>query len=186
MALEDKFRWNKKYLSDHPISDEPIDLVRYYHVLAHRGLALDIACGKGRHSKFLVQNDFRVDALDISEVALNEIAHIDKIYTQSVDFDDFTFAHNSYDLVVCTYYLNRQIFPSIIESMRDEAILIYETFVNHPDNTKAPSKPEYLLEENELKNAFGELEPIYYDEWWDTTPMNDKALKASLVAKKVF
>lgn len=183
MALEDKFRWNKKYLDNHPISDEPIDLVRYYHVLAHRGLALDLACGKGRHSKFLAHNEFRVDALDISEIALDAIAHNDNIHLQSVDLDTHLLEHDRYDLVVCTYYLNRKIFPSIMQSMRSGAILIYETFVTHPDNTKAPSNAEFLLQENELKEAFGKLEIIYYDEWWDTTS-HDKALKASLVAKK--
>ncbi|MBN2825926.1 MAG: methyltransferase domain-containing protein [Campylobacterales bacterium] len=186
MALEDKFRWNKKYLSGHPIHDEPVDLVKYYYVLAHRGVALDIACGKGRHSKFLAQNDFMVDALDISEIALDSIANTDNINTRSVDLDEFEFSQDMYDLVVCTYYLNRQLFPAIIEAMRSEAILIYETFVDHPDNTKAPSKPEYLLQEDELKSAFGELEIIYYDEWWDTTKTNERALKASLVAKKVL
>lgn len=184
MALEDKFRWNKKYLQNEAMSSEPIDLVKYYHVLAHRGVALDIACGMGRHSKFLANNEFMVDALDISEVALDHLTQIDNINIRDVDLDEFDLARDMYDLVVCTYYLNRQMFPSIVEAMRSEAILIFETFVDHPQNTKVPSKAEYLLAQNELKNSFSDLELIYYDEWWDTTAQNDKALKASLVAKK--
>jgi SAM-dependent methyltransferase len=184
MAHEDQIRWNKKYLNNPPMSQEPIDLVRYYYVLANRGNALDIACGMGRHSRFLAQNDFYVDALDISPVALQKIKNIANIDTHHVDLDDFRIDEDSYDLIVCTYYLNRDIFTTIIEGLKNEAILIYETFVHHPDNTKVPSKPEFLLQSNELKEAFEELEIIFYEEWWDTTEQNNKALKASLVAKK--
>ncbi|MEA2027848.1 MAG: methyltransferase domain-containing protein [Campylobacterota bacterium] len=185
MALEDKFRWNKKYLQNEAMSSKPIDLVKYYHLLAHRGVALDIACGVGRHSKFLANNEFMVDALDISEVALDNLTQIDNINARDVDLDEFDIASDMYDLVICTYYLNRQIFPSIVDAMRSEAILIFETFVDHPQNTKVPSNPKYLLAQNELRDSFGELEIIYYDEWWDTTDQNEKALKASLVAKKL-
>lgn len=185
MALEDKIKWDKRYLNNHPISDEPIDLVKYYFVLAPIGLALDIACGRGRHSKFLAQNNFMVDALDISAVALDSISNIDNINTRDVDLDNFEILPNSYDLIICTYYLNRDIFDSIYSGLKDGAIVIYETFVYHADNSKVPSKKEFLLEENELKNSFDNLEIIFYDEWWDITNCGDKALKASLVGRKI-
>jgi len=184
MAHEDQIRWNKKYLNNPPMSPEPIDLVKHYHVLAHRGDALDIACGMGRHAKFLASNNFRVDALDISAVALNHIKNISNITTHHVDLDDFSIENEAYDLIVCTYYLNRDIFATIQEGLKNDAVLIYETFVDHPKNTKVPSKPEFLLQSDELRDAFSDLEIIYYEEWWDTTEQNDKALKASLVAQK--
>jgi len=184
MADEDKQRWDKKYLNNPIMKSEPIDLVKYYHVLAHRGVALDIACGMGRHSKFLAQNEFMVDALDISAVALDAFSHLDNINTRDVDLENFELASNIYDLVVCTYYLDRKLFPSILRAMKEEGILIYETFVYHPNNSKVPSNREFLLEQEELKNAFSELEIVYYEEWWDELGEGDQALKASLVAKK--
>lgn len=185
MAHEDQIRWNKKYLNNHPINHEPIDLVKYYYLMAHSGDALDIACGMGRHSKFLAQNSFYVDALDISPVALKTIKDLPNITTHHVDLDDLHIEDEVYELIVCTYYLNRNIFESIQNGLKNEAILIYETFVDHPDNTKVPSNKEFLLQPNELREAFSELEIIYYDEWWDETELGEKALKASLVAKKI-
>ena len=76
MAQEDKERWNKKY-QDNKIPDEPIVLVQQYATSARGNQALDIACGMGRHSKYLASLGFNVDALDISSVA---IEHTSKIY----------------------------------------------------------------------------------------------------------
>ena len=53
MARSDKERWNEKY-QDNQIPNAPIKLVTDYTKLATGKQALDIACGMGRHSKYLV------------------------------------------------------------------------------------------------------------------------------------
>ena len=183
MSIEDRDRWNKKYSTKDKIDETPINLVKYYHKLAHRGLALDIACGKGRHSIFLAQNEFEVDALDISSKALESIKNIANIYPREVDFDNFKIIENSYDLIVCTYFLNRDILDNIKKSLVNNGILIYETFIEDKDSSIEIQNPNFLLQKNELKDKFNDLEIIFYEEWWDKQG-NKKTLKASLVARK--
>ena len=79
MAVEDKERWNEKY-QDNPMPDEPIKLISDYAPLSKGKKALDIACGMGRHSKYLVSLGFDVDALDISSVAIEQLQNIPNIH----------------------------------------------------------------------------------------------------------
>jgi len=183
MAIKDKDKWNKKYSAKKNIDNTPIDLVKYYYTLAHRGLALDIACGIGRHSTFLAQEEFEVDALDISSKALENIQNIANIYPREVDFDKFKIIKNTYDLVICTYFLNRDILDDIQKSLASGGILIYETFIEHQESSIKFKNSDFMLQEDELKNSFDDLEIIFYEEWWDEKD-GDKTLKASLVARK--
>jgi len=100
MAQADKERWDEKY-QNNPIPNEPIKLVSDYASLATGPQALDIACGMGRHSKYLASKGFTVDALDISSVAIEHLNNIPNINAIEVDFDTFTLPKEKYDLIVC-------------------------------------------------------------------------------------
>jgi len=75
MAQEDKERWDEKHASN-IMPQEPIKLIKEYANLATGKQALDIACGNGRHSKYLASLGFKVNALDISSVAIKQLQGI--------------------------------------------------------------------------------------------------------------
>jgi len=184
MAQEDKERWNRKY-QNNPIPDKPIELITKYAKLATGPKALDVACGMGRHSKYLASIGFDVDALDISSVAIESLQDIPHIHPREVDFDTFTFPKEHYDLIICTFFLNRNIFPKIAEALKEGGIFIYETFLFHPDNENAPSNRTFLLEEGELETTFDhEFDIIHLSEYWDKDMQGAKTMKAAMVAKK--
>jgi SAM-dependent methyltransferase len=184
MALKDKHKWNRKY-QNNPIPDTPIELITKYASLAIGKQALDIACGMGRHSKYLATLGFQVDALDVSSLAIESLQDIPNIHAKEVDFDTYTLPKSHYDLIVCTFFLKRELFPQIIDALKTGGILIYETFVYHPDNEQVPSERSYLLEEGELEDAFkDDLELIESQEYWHETMKGFKMKKASIVGKK--
>lgn len=184
MALEDKERWDEKY-QNNKIPDEPIKLITDYAALAPGKQALDIACGMGRHSKYLASLGFEVDALDISSVALEQLNDIPHIHAKEVDFDTYTLPKEKYDLIVCTYYLERKLFPQMIEALKPNGIILFETFLHHPDNERAPSNPAFMLKEGELEATFDEkCELLYIPEFWDEDYLGYKTMKASMVARK--
>ena len=184
MALADKERWDEKY-QNNKIPDEPIKLITDYAALAPGKQALDIACGMGRHSKYLASLGFEVDALDISSVALEQLKKIPHIYAREVDFDTYTLPKEKYDLIVCTYYLERKLFPQMIEALKPNGIIIFETFLHHPDNERAPSNPAFMLNEGELEATFDEkCELLHIPEYWDEDYLGYKTMKASMVARK--
>ena len=184
MAVEDKQKWNKKY-QNNPISDKPVKLITDFAKLATGTKALDVACGMGRHSKYLASLGFDVDALDISSVAIETLQNIPNIHPKEVDFDTYILPKNRYDLIVCIFFLKRELFPQMIDALNKDGILIYETFVYHPDNQQVPSQRSYLLEEGELEHTFGNaLELIESREYWDDTMEGFKMRKALIVGKK--
>ena len=184
MALEDKLRWNEKY-QDNPMPDEPIKLISEYVDLASGKQALDIACGMGRHSKYLASLGFDVDALDISSVAIAQLQNIPSINAKEVDFDTYTLPKAQYDLIVCTYFLERKLFPQMIEALKPEGIILMETFLHDPANERKASNPAFLLQKGELEDAFGKAcELIHIPEFWDTDYKGFKTMKTSMVAKK--
>ena len=185
MSIEDKIRWNEKYKNNHSIPIKVPEVVEKFSSLATGDRALDIASGTGRNAKFLAKNGFMVDALDISPVGLSKLDGIDNITTYEVDLDNYQLKENFYDLIVCTYYLNRNLFPQIENALRDGGIFIFETFMHHEENTKVPSNKSFLLNKGELEATFNDrYELLHIHEFMDNILCGEKAMKASMVAKK--
>ncbi|MCO4845924.1 MAG: class I SAM-dependent methyltransferase [Sulfurovum sp.] len=184
MAQADKERWDEKY-QNNPIPNEPIKLVSDYASLATGPQALDIACGMGRHSKYLASKGFTVDALDISSVAIEHLNNIPNINAIEVDFDTFTLPKEKYDLIVCTYFLERRLFPQMIDALKPNGIILLETFLHDAQNERIPSNPDFLLSEGELEATFyDKCELLHNPEFWDEDYQGYKTMKTSMVAKK--
>ena len=184
MSLEDKVRWDKKY-QENKIPTKIVEVVEKYAKLATGKNALDIACGMGRNSNFLAKNGFKVEALDISPIAIKKLQNIENILAKEVDFDLYSLKENAYDLIICTYYLNRTLFPQIEKALKEDGIFIFETFMHHPENTKAPSNRSFLLEEGELEITFDDrYEIMHLSEFMNEGVCGEKSMRASMVAKK--
>ena len=182
--LEDRIKWNKK----HQQGNEPSDassIVAQFFGLASGNKALDIAAGNGRNSIFLAEHGFVVDAIDISEAGLARFAgRRSNINPICADLDIFDIPPDRYDLIVNIKFLSRRLFPYIYEGLTDGGILIFETFIEAPDEKiKQPNSRDYLLRENELLHAFLRLKIIYYREGRGPDKSADTCL-ASLVAIK--
>ena len=184
MSQADKERWNEKY-QDNQIPNKPIKLVTEYAKLATGKQALDIACGMGRHSKYLASIGFEVDALDVSSVAIESLQNIPNIHANEVDFDTYTLPKESYDLIVCTYFLERRLFPQMIEALKPNGIILMETFLHDEANERQPSNPAFMLNEGELEAYFDEkCELLHIPEWLDVDYKGFKTMKTSMVARK--
>lgn len=184
MSIEDKERWDKKYKSN-IIPSKIVEVVENYAKLATGKSALDIACGMGRNSKFLAESGFDVHALDISEVAIESLKDIENIRAEIVDFDSYSLKENSYDLIVCTYFLERKLFPQIEKALKEDGIFIFETFMHDAENTKVPSNKSFLLNKGELEATFDDrYNLMHLSEWMDENICGEKCMKASMVAKK--
>ena len=79
---EQKARWNLKYEQGLPSPDRasPLFLSLAYGHFAepsfpNAGVALDLACGLGRHALWPASRNWRVCGIDLSEVAIKELNH---------------------------------------------------------------------------------------------------------------
>ena len=184
MAHEDKLRWDAKH-KENVMPQEPLLLIKTYASLATGTHALDIACGNGRHSRYLASMGFEVDALDISSVAISQLQNTPHIYPKEVDFDSYQLAQNRYDLIVCSYFLERKLFPQMLHALKEGGVIIMETFLHDDANERVPSNPAFRLQKGELEKHFApSCELIKLESFWDTDHMGFKTMKIAMVAQK--
>ncbi|MFA9274564.1 MAG: class I SAM-dependent methyltransferase [Candidatus Aquirickettsiella gammari] len=122
-----------------------------------RGPVLDLACGAGRHTRLLLAAGYEVWAVDHDAASLSALtplgAHCMNIDLEQEDFS-WPFVDEQFAGIVVTNYLHRPLMPSILSSLADQGVLIYETFANGNEKYGRPSNPNFLLQENELLNHF--------------------------------
>ena len=185
MSLKDKAKWNNKYGGPEYITGkEPVEWLKgNSDMLTGSGSALDIASGEGRNAIFLAEKGYKTLAVDISANGLKKAhALADEkgvaIETCLADLDSWEIEQNAYDLILCFNFLDRRIFPAIKNALKSGGLIFYETFT--VDYLKHSSfKREWVLEHNELLDAFSELRILRYRE----VDTNNKAF-ASLIALK--
>jgi tellurite methyltransferase len=182
--IEDKERWNKRFV-EFPMPDEVSKIVEKHISKANIGQAIDIACGTGRNTHFLVDKGFMVDAVDISDYALSRVKKSATINKIDADLDKYNMAPNKYDLIVNINYLNRRLVSQMKDALKAGGVVIFETFIlAHGDYKHETMNLDYLLRKNELLHSFIGLDIIYYEERDDVNLRGEKIRIASLVAKK--
>ncbi|VDH01862.1 telleurite resistance protein TehB [Helicobacter pametensis] len=184
---EDAIKWNKKHI-EHPMPNTPSDLlVQFMPKLLQKESkkALDIACGNGRNSKYLAQHGFLCDSVDISEVALKMSKGFRGINTICVDLDTYRPIIDAYDVVLNFYFLNRDLFPSIIDSLRSQGIFLLETFVKEIDGSNSSAIiDEKILNHGELEEIFKDFEILHNQTSYITRREGARAKIISFVAQK--
>jgi SAM-dependent methyltransferase len=183
--IEDKQRWNKKYETA-PMPSDPIKaLSSCIDLIAKGSKALDIACGKGRHTHFMADREIYVDAVDYSDVALDALEKSPYINPVDTDLDHYSIEANSYDIIVCTNFLSRRLFPFIKDGLKEGGIVVFETFMecDHPDAHQT-TNIEYLLRNNELLHTFLALNILFYEERQEKNLRGEVVKVATLVAQK--
>lgn len=140
----------------HP--DEPSRWVRRFSpLIMPGGTVLDLACGNGRHARFLESIGMRVEAVDRDAEALAALAGSTGIVARQADLEGGTWPYEGirFEGIVVTNYLHRPLFPRLIEALAEGGVLIYETFMSGHERFGRPSNPDFLLRPNELLEAFG-------------------------------
>lgn len=180
----DRIKWNRRHLQ-RPAPAGPAEIVAEFSALAPPGRALDIAAGLGKNAVYLARQGFTVEAVDISDAALARYAGAHaRLSCICADLDVFDIPRGRYSLILNIRFLQRRLFPQIIAGLTPGGLLIFETWIRHPeDPTLGPTCPDYLLNENELLHAFLPLRVLYYRES-PRTEGGRPALMASLAAVK--
>ena len=177
MGMDERTLWDKKYSerSHSSLEPDPFLVSAYDEFLfgTSPGLALDVSGGVGRHSIWLAQRGWRVKLLDISEVGVKQAEENAKrtgtassIATEIRDLNTMhDLGREQYDLVLVFFYLQRELFPALLDAIKPGGILIYKTYTTEQKNfAGGPSHPMFLLQPNELLHAFPSLRVLHYHE----------------------
>jgi SAM-dependent methyltransferase len=193
MATSDKTFWNQKY-SEAPekwLEPDPFLAEAYDEFLADRppGRALDLAGGAGRHAIWLARHGWDVKIIDVSDTAL-EFARQNFSRSAASISGNLTyeladlhsapdFRKDQFDLVIVFFYLQRQLFPALLEAIKPGGFLIYKTFtIEQLQFKKGPTDPAFLLQPSELPKLVAPMEVLLYRE-----KVKEKAV-AELIARR--
>jgi len=159
LSRQDIARWQQKYAApaDHPLVPDPL-LEKYAQLLRGPGLALDLACGRGRNSIFLAQLGKTVFAVDGSLLALQSLRQQDaNIHAWVADLEHWTVPGVAFDLIVVNFFLLRPLLPGLTAALRPHGLLLYQTFNCNILHQRPGFSSRYLLEAGELQQAFAGL-----------------------------
>jgi len=163
-------KWNTLY-SQSNADDARVTAILSEHafLLPPTGTALDLACGLGGNAIFLAQHGLAVTALDISSVAINKLTrHADELkltinaYQHPITSDSLK--PSSFDVIVVSRFLDRTLMNAIIDALKPNGLLFYQTFTREKTTHTPPHNPDYLLASNELLALFAPLTAVFYQE----------------------
>lgn len=125
---------------------------RFAPLIPAGGAVLDVACGMGRHARLLAEMGYRVEAVDRNSEALERLAGLMRITTRAADLEsgEWPYPRKIFDGVVVTNYLYRPRFELLLDVLRSNGVLIYETFMVGNETLGKPSNPDFLLRQDEL------------------------------------
>ncbi len=147
--------------ASHEALSPPSPWVSRWAPLIPAGSVLDLACGSGRHARFLATLGYSVTALD-RESQVFESARF--IRADLEDGSPWPFPGERFQGIVVTNYLHRPLFPVLGDSLAPGGVLIYETFMLGNERYGKPSNPAFLLRPGELWEAFGGLQVIAFEQ----------------------
>jgi len=127
-------------------------VVRWRHLLRPGMNVLDLACGHGRHARYLAGCGCRVTAVDRDPDALASLAGNPAVEVMALDLEGgwWPFAGRQFDAIVVVRYLHRPLLPALLDSLASDGLLIYETFMRGNEVYGRPSNPDFLLAPDEL------------------------------------
>ncbi|HKN00143.1 MAG TPA: class I SAM-dependent methyltransferase [Candidatus Binataceae bacterium] len=158
-------------------------------LLPRRGVALDVAAGRGRHSLALARAGLSVVAVDYSRKAIAALADAvhgggAAVWPVVADLDTFPIGDGTLDLIVNVNYLDRSLFPKFARALKPEGFLLADTFLVDQAASGHPRDPRFLLGHYELRTLIGGLEIIRYREGLMVYPDGTSAWRASALVRR--
>ncbi len=185
----DQTKWDQRYRNAQSAGKPAAILEQYQQLLPAEGIALDFACGLGGNALLLAQHGLDTHAWDISPVAIQTLAEQalhSGLFIQSEvrDVDHQPPAASSFDVIVVSYFLDRRLFPALLQALKPQGLLFYQTFTQTLFQDIGPGRPEYRLKSNELLQQMTDLQVIaYHENYFPWRP--ELVDEACIIAKKI-
>jgi tellurite methyltransferase len=157
---ERQIRWNERYARGEETYDyQPSPPLPEAIQSLAPGLALDVACGAGRHAIYLAERGFRVVAVDWAQAGIDTLLAearrrglADRIEPVLADLEagDLAIEPSRYDVVCDFYFLSRPLFPAVRDGVRPGGLFVAAI---HVESAGAGAPHRFLLEPGELRRT---------------------------------
>ena len=186
MSIHDQEKWDARYRERVSLAAPSSFLTGLDALLPRHGRALDVAGGSGRHALWLARRGLTVSLADVSEVALEQASRAAReaglaLTTLQVDLERAPLPAGPWDLIVCTYFLQRPLFAAFPRALAPGGWLALAHATRKNLERHPRPGPDYLLAERELPTLVRGLEIIQLAEGW----FEEGRHEARLVARNV-
>ena len=125
---------------------------------------LDLACGGGRHLRWLASRGCHVLGVDRDLSGLANVSGTVDLLQADLEDGPWPLAGRRFDAVVVTHYLWRPLMPTLLGSLAPGGVLIYETFAQGNETVGRPARPDFLLQHDELLRHCSGLRVVAYED----------------------
>ncbi|HSW03203.1 class I SAM-dependent methyltransferase [Aquabacterium sp.] len=143
---------------------------RWAHLLPAGARVLDVACGRGRHVRWLAARGCAVTAIDRDADALSGLQGVAELITADIEAGPWPCAGRTFDAVLVTNYLWRPLWPLLLDAVAPGGWLLYETFAHGHQTVGRPARPAFLLEAGELLRVCQGLRIVAYEDGFLPAP----------------
>lgn len=174
MSKEEREAWDERFrLKTHSSRDADPLLIRstdYWNLLPAKGSALDVACGAGRNSVWLAEQGWSVIGCDLSMEGLHRaqtLASERKVSLNLLcaDIDRMPPLIPPFDLIICFFYLNRNMFWWLKTALKPGGMIVFKTYTTDQLRFEGgPRNEKHLLWPQESIDAFRGFRILYHEE----------------------
>lgn len=157
----------------HDLTTPSAWVCRWAELIPAGGRVLDVACGSGRHARYLAGRGHPVEAVDRYPALLSALAGVPGVTTRCANIEGGPWPYDgqSFAGIVVTNFLHRPLFPYLLSGLAPNGVLIYETFAVGNERYGRPSNPAFLLNPGELLEVVrGRLRVIAYEDLFVSDP----------------
>lgn len=145
-------------------------ITRWAHLIEQPSTVLDVACGAGRHLRYLRGLGHAVVGVDRSAEALAACAGLGELLQADIENGPWPLAGRTFGAVVVTNYLWRPLLPQLLASVAPGGVLLYETFAQGQETIGRPARPEFLLRPGELLQVCAGLRVVASEDGYEPDP----------------
>jgi SAM-dependent methyltransferase len=143
---------------------------RFAGLIRPGGTVLDVACGSGRHVRWLAAQGFAVTGVDRKEDAVASLRGVAEIVVADIEGGPWPLPDRRFDAVVVTNYLWRPLWPALRAALAPGGVLLYETFAHGQQLIGKPQRAEFLLQPGELLQLCAGLRVVAFEDGFDAAP----------------
>jgi tellurite methyltransferase len=186
--FDNKTLWDKRYSKrSYVYGKSPAKfLAENFDYLKPESNILDMGMGEGRNAVFLAQKGHKVTGIDISSVAIKKSQILAKefgvkIKTVVGTLNKYKIKDQTFDVIICFYFVDRDLNEKIKKWLKPGGILIYEAHTLNEynlKNSKGDNK-NYYLKPQELLSMFPQMKILKYEE-----PLHESEYRAGIILKK--
>ncbi|MEY4284256.1 MAG: class I SAM-dependent methyltransferase [Betaproteobacteria bacterium] len=141
-------------------------VIRFARQWPKGALVLDVACGSGRHMRWLNEHGHTVTGVDRDPQALEVASAWGDTLRADLEAPGaaWPLGQRQFDAVVVTHYLWRPLWPHLKSAVKPGGWLVYETFAWGNARFGKPSRDDFLLQPSELLEVFADWHVVAFEQ----------------------